>query len=106
MTIAEPTKGIRAMNKKDEPPSSISLKPSLFLVGKDSHGQWVVRDQGGGRGGFFIGRTEALKYAMFENGNRPEAVIMVPGVLELDMSAKSPPGPPATPQASLQRFAA
>jgi phage portal protein BeeE len=28
-----------------------------------------------------------LKF-MFENGNRPQAVIMVPGVLELDMSAK------------------
>jgi hypothetical protein len=27
---------------------------------------------------------------MFENGNRPQAVIMVPGVLELDMSRKPP----------------
>jgi hypothetical protein len=26
--------------------------------------------------------------AMFEKGHRPQAVIMVPGVLELDMSAK------------------
>jgi hypothetical protein len=94
------------MNNKDEPPSSSSMKPSLFLVGKDSHGQWVVRDQGGRRGGLFVGRAEALKYAMFENGNRPEAVIMVPGVLELDMSAKSSPGRPATAQAPLQRFAA
>ena len=51
-------------------------------------------------------RAEALKYAMFENGNRPEAVIMVPGVLELDISAKSLPGRPATAQAPLQRFAA
>ena len=25
---------------------------------------------------------------MFENGNRPQAVIMVPGILELDMSAQ------------------
>jgi hypothetical protein len=25
---------------------------------------------------------------MFENGNRPQAVIMVPGILELDMSRK------------------
>jgi hypothetical protein len=29
---------------------------------------------------------------MFENGNRPQAVIMVPGVLELDMSRKPPAG--------------
>jgi hypothetical protein len=25
---------------------------------------------------------------MFENGHRPQAVIMVPGILELDMSGK------------------
>jgi hypothetical protein len=25
---------------------------------------------------------------MFENGNRPQAVIMVPGILELEMNAK------------------
>jgi hypothetical protein len=35
-----------------------------------------------------VNRTEAVKFAMFENGNRPQAVIMVPGVLELDMSGK------------------
>ena len=75
------------MGKKGEPPSSNGLSPSLFLVGKDSQGHWVVQDQGGRRGGLFVGRAEALKYAMFENGNRPEAVIMVPGVLELDTHA-------------------
>jgi hypothetical protein len=32
--------------------------------------------------------AEAVKFAMFENGNRPQAVIMVPGILELDMSAQ------------------
>ncbi|HEY4405400.1 MAG TPA: hypothetical protein VGN55_12210 [Xanthobacteraceae bacterium] len=68
-----------------EPPSSHS---SLFRVGKDSHGHWVVQDQQGLRGGLFLDRAEALKFAMFENGNRPQAVIMVPGVLELDMVAR------------------
>ncbi len=72
---------------KDEPPSlSISNSP-LFLVGQDSHGNWVVQDQDGLRGGLFVDRAEALKFAMFENGNRPQAVIMVPGILELDMGA-------------------
>lgn len=75
------------MNKY-EPPSSNSLKSSLFLVGRDSHGHWVVKDQSGRRGGLFIDRAEALKYAMFENGHSPHAVIMVPGVLELDMAAQ------------------
>ena len=35
-----------------------------------------------------MNRTEAVKFAMFENGNRPHAVIMVPGILELDMCAQ------------------
>jgi hypothetical protein len=72
---------------KSEPPSS-SSNSSLFLIGKNSRGNWVVQDQRGLCGGLFVDRVEALKFAMFENGNRPQAVIMVPGVLELDMSRK------------------
>jgi hypothetical protein len=72
---------------KSEPPSS-SSNSSLFLIGKNSRGTWVVQDQRGLCGGLFVDRVEALKFAMFENGNRPQAVIMVPGVLELDMSRK------------------
>jgi len=59
---------------------------SLFRVGKNSRGNWVVQDQSGLCGGLFVGRAEAVKFAMFENGNRPQAVIVVPGILELDMS--------------------
>jgi hypothetical protein len=65
-----------------EPPS---VTP-LFFIGRDSHGHWVVQDQDRLRGGLFVDRKEALKYAMFENGHRPQAVVMVPGVFELDMS--------------------
>jgi hypothetical protein len=75
---------------KGEPPSTSPSKSSLFLIGKNSRGNWVVQDQRGLCGGLFVDRAEALKFAMFENGNRPQAVIMVPGVLELDMSAKPP----------------
>ena len=93
--------------KKDKPPSSSSSKSSLFLIGRDSHGHWVVQDQSGRRGGLFIDRAEALKYAMFENGHRPLAVIMVPDVLELDMSAKPLAGQRSTvnAHAPLQRVA-
>jgi hypothetical protein len=76
---------------KSEPPSLDACKSPLFLVGKDRHGNWVVQDQSGLCGGLFVNRAEALKFAMFEGGN-PQAVIMVPGVLELDMSAKLPKG--------------
>ncbi len=72
---------------QSQPPSLRSSSPSrLFRIGKDSHGHWVVQDQQGLCGGLFVNRAEALKFAMFENGNRPQAVIMVPDVLELDMS--------------------
>jgi hypothetical protein len=72
----------------DKPPSSNCLKSSLFLIGKNSRGNWVVRDQKGLCGGLFVDRAEAVKFAMFENGHRPQAVIMVPGILELDMSGR------------------
>jgi len=93
--------------KKDEPPSSSSSNSSLFLIGRDSHGHWVVQDPSGRRGGLFIDRAEAFKYAMFENGHRPQAVIMVPDVLELDMSAKPLAGQRSTvnAHAPLQRVA-
>jgi hypothetical protein len=68
-----------------EPPSSRS---QLFFIGKDSRGNWVVQDQQHLCGGLFIDRAEALRFAMFENGHRPQAVVMVPGVFELDLSGK------------------
>jgi hypothetical protein len=92
---------------KAEPPTPGDAKPSLFLVGRDSHGHWVVQDQNGLRGGLFVDRAEALKFAMFENGNRPQAVIMVPGVLELSISAasRSSERPTANAQDTLKRVA-
>jgi hypothetical protein len=81
-------------NNKGEPPSSSASQAALFLVGRDSEGHWVARDQRGLCGGLFIDRDEALKFAMFENGHRPQAIVMVPGVLELDMTAKA--GTPRT----------
>jgi hypothetical protein len=74
---------------QSEPPSTASSSPSRFFrVGKDSRGHWVAQDQYGLCGGLFTSRADALKFAMFENGRRPQAVIMVPGVLELDMSVR------------------
>ncbi len=78
--------------KHVEPPSPESnSRIPLFMIGKDSRGNWVVQDQQGICGGLFVNRAEALRFAMFENGNRPQAVVMVPGVFELDMSRKVGP---------------
>ena len=72
---------------RDVEPPSIKACPKqpLFRVGRDSRGHWVVQDVSGHCGGLFVDRNEALKFAMFENGKNPQAVIMVPGTLELNM---------------------
>ena len=74
------------MGQYKPPSTGATSMPRLFRIGKDSHGNWVAQDQQGLCGGLFVDRAEALKFAMFENGNRPQAVIMVPGTLELDIS--------------------
>jgi hypothetical protein len=61
----------------------------LFFMGKDSHNNWVVQDQQHRCGGLFVARAEALRFALFENGYRPEGVVMVPGIFELDMSGNA-----------------
>jgi hypothetical protein len=89
----------------DKPPSPSCSNSSLFMIGRNSRGNWVVRDQKGLCGGLFVDRAEAVKFAMFENGRRPQAVIMVPGILELDMSAKPDASDQADAQPALARAA-
>ncbi len=64
---------------------------SIFLVGRNSRGQWIARDQDGLRGGLFVSRAEAFKFARFENGNRADLVVAVPGILELDLAGPAAP---------------
>jgi hypothetical protein len=96
------------MRKDAEPPSTNpSSAPNFFYIGRNSRGAWVVQDQSGLRGGLFIDRAEALRFALFENGRRPQAVLMVPGVLELDLSrVTNNEQPNSGPPASLDRKAA
>jgi hypothetical protein len=69
-----------------EPPGSPTAFPGhLFRVGRDSRGNWVAQDQRGLCGGLFVNRLNALKFALSENGNCAEAIVMVPGILELYM---------------------
>ncbi|WPO44016.1 hypothetical protein [Tardiphaga sp. 42S5] len=67
-----------------EPPSCSS---SLVFIGKNSRGQWVAQEQNGLFGGLFVSRANAVRYALFENGHRPEAIIETAGLIELDMNA-------------------
>jgi hypothetical protein len=70
--------------KQAEPPSW--FRPPVFMVGQNSRGNWVVRDQKGGCGGLFVSREAALRFVHAENGYRPQAVVMVSGNLELNTS--------------------
>jgi hypothetical protein len=70
--------------RETETLSGISSRFPRFFVGKDSRGRWVVQDRQGLCSGLFVNRTDAIRYAMFEGGRRPQAVIMVPGVIELE----------------------
>ena len=65
----------------------MSASARRFRIGKDRHGRWVAQDQQGLYGGLFVDRAQALKFAMFENGNRPQAVIFVPNVIDLEMGS-------------------
>lgn len=67
-----------------EPPSC--PQAPLLMVGQDSHGNWVVRDQSGSRGGLFVDRLDALRYVRSENGNRTQVYVAVSGTFELEMT--------------------
>ena len=83
---AEKAKRRMAMKqaKQAEPPSW--FRPPVFMVGQNRRGNWVVRDQKGVCGGLFVSRDAALRFVRAENGYRPQAVVMVSGNLELDMT--------------------
>jgi hypothetical protein len=74
---------------ESEPPSC----PPVFMIGQDSRGNWVVRDQNGLRGGLFVGRAEALRYIRDETGDHRGPVVMVSGAFELDTSGMKRPAP-------------
>jgi len=83
------------MNESEPPSAERSTTSSIFLVGQDSRGHWVVQDDRGLCGGLFVDRSKAIRFAMDETGKRPQAIKMVPGILELDMSRAV--GAPAKP---------
>jgi len=70
--------------QKTEPPSRLRIP--LFMVGQDSHGNWVVQDQSRTRGGLFVDRIDALRFVRSENANRTQAYVAVSGIFELDMA--------------------
>lgn len=70
------------MKRIDEPPSRPS---NLVLISQDGKGHWVAQQENGLFGGMFVSRAQAVKYALFENGNHPEAIVLTNNIVELDM---------------------
>ena len=66
-----------------EPPSCSSASTITF-IGRNSRGNWVAQEQNGLYGGLFVNRTQALKYALFENGHHPETIVELAREIELD----------------------
>lgn len=71
-----------------EPPSCSSPSTVVF-IGRNHRGQWIAQEQNGLYGGLFVSRAQAIKYALFENGQHPETIVELPREIELDMG-KSP----------------
>jgi hypothetical protein len=67
-----------------EPPSSSSLS-SIVFIGQNHRGQWIAQEQNGLYGGLFVSRAQAIKYALFENGQHLETIVELPREIELDM---------------------
>ena len=67
-----------------EPPSC-SSPPQIVFIGRDKGGRWVAREQNGLYGGLFVNRTQAIKYALCENGHHPEMIVELSREIELDM---------------------
>ena len=50
----------------------------LFFMAPDDLGHWVVQDQSCSRSGYFINREWARKFALSENGRRPDLIVELP----------------------------
>ena len=67
-----------------ESKSASKLNEPLFLLGQNSHGQWVIRELHGRMEGLFLARKEAIRFALYESGCRNPSVIPVKGPLEME----------------------
>jgi hypothetical protein len=64
---------------------SCSAPSTIVFIGRNSRGHWIAQEQNGLYGGLFVSRAQAIKYALFENGQHPETIVELPREIELDM---------------------
>jgi hypothetical protein len=75
----------RNTNVKLVEPPSCSSPSTVVFIGRNRRGQWVAQEQNGLYGGLFVSRAQAIKYALFENGQHLETIVELPREIELDM---------------------
>ena len=73
-----------------EPPSCSPAASTIVFIGRNHRGNWVAREQNGLFGGLFVNRAQAVKYALFENGNHPETIVDLPREIEVDFAGPFP----------------
>ena len=69
-----------------EPPNSdFDEERPYFFIGQNRRGSWIVQDQSHLHGGLFTNQEQARKFALSENGNRPEDLVFIPEFVDLDL---------------------
>ncbi|NVN86946.1 MAG: hypothetical protein HXX15_12770 [Rhodopseudomonas sp.] len=65
-------------------PSILSASIPVVFLGRNSDGLWVVRDAVGRRGGVFLFRASALRFARKLGGDEPPAILLDQFPIALD----------------------
>jgi hypothetical protein len=84
-TLSPPASIKRNTEVKLVEPPSCSSPSTIVFIGRNHRGQWIAQEQNGLYGGLFVSRAQAIKYALFENGQHPETIVELPREIELDM---------------------
>lgn len=84
------------MGQVEHPSSLCILSSAVFFVGRDRQGRWVAQAHSGLCGGLFVSSDQAIRFALSENGNKRNDVVMVAGILELDVTGSIRPTPSAS----------
>jgi hypothetical protein len=60
--------------------------PSTFLVGLDDYGRWIALAEDGRSGGLFTGPSEAIRFALSQNGHCLERVLLGETTITLNLN--------------------
>jgi hypothetical protein len=66
------------VNSIEPPGRRVNASINLFYIIPTDRGHYTVRDQSFLHGGYFTNRVDARKYALSENGNKPDLVVELP----------------------------